>query len=298
MKTLHTAKENSKGAFQVPVKQLRTKLLRVWIPVALLLVGMFYAGRGLAYVTHKTSSTEVHSLTAENWGLGFGAKGTQPSGNVSAQELSEYDAYYVGDPQEKVIYLTFDCGYENGNTQAILDALKKHRVKATFFVVGHFIESAPDIVKQMVKDGHSVGNHTYHHPDMSAISTQEEFAQELTSLETAFVELTGEKLAPYYRPPQGKFSTQNLTMAKELGYSTYFWSLAYVDWLQDDQPTREEALEKLTGRIHPGAIVLLHSTSSTNAEILDELLTTWKDMGYTFSTLDKLSSDKSQPQTE
>jgi peptidoglycan-N-acetylmuramic acid deacetylase len=92
----------------------------------------------------------------------------------------------------------------------------------------------------------------------------------------------------YYRPPQGKYSVENLEMAKELGYSTFFWSLAYVDWNVDDQPTHEEAFNKLTKRVHPGAVVLLHVTSKTNGEILDELLTKWEDMGYTFGTLDEL----------
>ena len=125
----------------------------------------------------------------------------------------------------------------------------------------------------MVEEGHTVGNHTYHHPDMSQISTKEAFSKELTELETLYQETVGKPMTKYYRPPQGKYSESNLKMAQELGYQTFFWSLAYVDWYQDNQPTREEAFDKLLGRIHPGAVVLLHSTSSTNAEILDELLT-------------------------
>ncbi|MCM1045723.1 MAG: polysaccharide deacetylase family protein [Candidatus Gastranaerophilales bacterium] len=134
-------------------------------------------------------------------------------------------------------------------------------------------------------EGHTVGNHTYHHPDMSAISDQAAFQKEMDDVASLFQEITGQELASYYRPPQGKYSTQNLQMAQELGYSTFFWSLAYVDWNQDSQPSHEEAFEKLTSRIHPGAIVLLHSTSKTNGEILDELLTRWEEMGYTFGTL-------------
>ena len=199
----------------------------------------------------------------------------------------------MGDGNEKVIYLTFDAGYENGNTEAILDALKKHNVSATFFVVGHYLESAPELVKRMVKEGHTVGNHTYHHLDMSSISSKESFRKEMDDVSGLFEEITGTKLSMYYRPPQGKYSTENLKMAQEFGYHTFFWSLAYVDWYQDKQPTKEEAFHKLIGRIHPGAIVLLHSTSKTNAEILDELLTKWEELGYSFKTLADLTGESS-----
>jgi peptidoglycan-N-acetylmuramic acid deacetylase len=247
---------------------------------------LFMTGRGIAGVQQgRTIGTFSVSGQAENWGLGFGAEGTTPTGTATADELKQYDAYYVGDGQEKVIYLTFDCGYENGNTEPILDALKKHNVSATFFVVGHFLESAPEIVKRMVEEGHTVGNHTYHHPDMSAISDLAAFQKEVEDVENLFTEITGQKMAKYYRPPQGKYSKENLAMAKELGYQTFFWSLAYVDWNVDAQPTKEQAFDKLLTRIHPGAIVLLHSTSQTNGEILDELLSKWEEMGYTFRPL-------------
>lgn len=232
------------------------------------------------------------TLASEDWGLSFGESGTQPVGNASPEDLAWYDAYYVGDDSEKVIYLTFDCGYENGNTEPILDALQKHDVQATFFVVGHFLETAPDMVKRMVEDGHAVGNHTYHHLDMPAISDQETFQKEMDDVADLFHEITGAQLSPYYRPPQGKCNINNLKMAQESGYNTIFWSLAYVDWNQDDQPDHEEAFDKLTSRIHPGAIVLLHNTSSTNGEILDELLTKWEEMGYTFKPLSELADDK------
>ncbi len=227
-------------------------------------------------------------LDSEEWGLSFQEPGEQPIGNASAEALAWYHAYYVGDDSEKVIYLTFDCGYENGNTEPILDALKKHDAKGTFFVVGHFLETAPDLVKRMVEEGHAVGNHTYRHPDMSAISDIDSFQKELIDVETLFLEITGEELSPYYRPPQGKCNVENMKMAKELGYSTVFWSLAHVDWDQKNQPDRDKALEKLTARIHPGAIVLLHNTSQTNGEILDDLLTKWEEMGYSFAPLSEL----------
>ena len=248
----------------------------------------FLSGRGAASVAEECVATFSLQEEVQNWGLGFGAEGTQPTGTASAEELKKYDAYYIGDAEKKVLYLTFDCGYENGNTEAILDALKKHNVTGTFFVVGHFLETAPEIVKRMVEEGHIVGNHTYHHPDMSAISDVASFQKEMEDVENLFKEITGKEMVSFYRPPQGEYSTQNLEMAKELGYHTFFWSLAYVDWNVDAQPTKEEAFSKLLTRVHPGAIVLLHSTSSTNAQILDELLTKWEEMGYTFAPLSDL----------
>ncbi len=250
-----------------------------------LFVAMFFLGRAAGYVVQYVETASSHLVETENWGLGFGKEGAQPTGNATSDELEKYNAHYVGDDSKMVIYLTFDCGFENGNTEPILDALKNHDAPATFFVVGHFLESAPDIVKRMVEEGHTVGNHTFHHPDMSQISSMDSFQREMEDVSALFKEITGEDLAMYYRPPQGKYSKENLQMAKELGYHTFFWSLAYVDWYQDNQPTREEAFDKLIGRIHPGAIVLLHSTSQTNGEILDELLTRWEEMGYEFRPL-------------
>lgn len=227
-------------------------------------------------------------LSSEDWGLSFGESGMQPVGNASPEDLAWYDAYFMDDASEKVIYLTFDCGYENGNTEPILDALKKHDVEATFFVVGHFLETAPDLVKRMVAEGHTVGNHTYHHPDMSAISDLDAFQKELDDVAGMFSEITGTALSPYYRPPQGKANAENIRMAQQLGYKTIFWSLAYVDWDTENQPSHDAAFDKLTSRIHPGAVVLLHNTSQTNGEILDELLTKWEDMGYRFAPLSEL----------
>ena len=194
----------------------------------------------------------------------------------------------MGDPGEKVIYLTFDAGYENGNTAKILDALKKHGVHAAFFCSGKLSGNQSGTGKTMVEEGHIVGNHTYHHPDMSKISDKQSFEKELKDLENLYTQVTGQTMKKYYRPPQGKYSENNLKMAQEMGYKTFFWSLAYVDWYQDKQPSKEEAFKKLLGRIHPGAIVLLHSTSDTNGAILDELLTKWEEMGYHFATLDDI----------
>ncbi len=227
-------------------------------------------------------------MSTANWGLSFRTEGAAPQGPASAQQLRKYDAVYLGNTNDKVLYLTFDAGYENGCTEKILDALKKHNAPAAFFLVGNYIQQNPDLVRRMVKEGHTVGNHTMHHHDMSKISVQSAFEKELTDLETLYREVTGQEMQKYYRPPQGTYSESNLQMAKALGYKTVFWSLAYVDWNNDKQPTVEYAYSKLLPRTHDGAVVLLHSTSATNAEILDDLLTKWEQMGYRFAPISEL----------
>ena len=241
-------------------------------------------------VQETVSGNHVIESSEGNWGLSFQEEGQPPVANASAEELKKYNAYYADVTGEKVLYLTFDAGFENGNTPAILDALKKHSAPAAFFVVGTYVTSNQELIQRMLAEGHMVGNHTYHHPDMSQIASKEAFQKELQDVEKVYKETTGQDMVKFYRPPQGKYSVSNLQMAKELGYQTFFWSLAYVDWYENDQPTKEEAFDKLLGRIHPGAIVLLHSTSKTNAGILDELLTKWEEMGYTFRSLDQIAS--------
>ena len=228
------------------------------------------------------------AVPTASWGLSFRQEGSAPVGTAGMEQLRQYDAAYLGDTREKVLYLTFDAGYENGCTEQVLDTLKKHQVNAAFFLVGNYIERNADLVRRMVEEGHIVGNHTMHHYDMSKLSQKETFSKELTDLEELFRQTTGKELPKFYRPPQGVYSQENLKMAKELGYKTVFWSLAYVDWLNDKQPTREEAFRKLLPRTHNGAVVLLHSTSKTNAEILDDLLTQWENLGYRFGTLEEL----------
>ena len=228
------------------------------------------------------------ALTTGSWGLSFRQEGAPPIGNAGKDQLRQYQAAYIGDVGEKVLYLTFDAGYENGCTAKILDTLKEKQVPAAFFLVGNYIQRSPDLVRRMVAEGHTVGNHTMHHYDMSRLSDKAAFSKELTDLEALYKETVGQELPKYYRPPQGIYSEENLKMAQELGYQTVFWSLAYVDWNNDAQPTKEAAFAKLLPRTHNGAVVLLHSTSKTNAEILGELIDKWKAMGYRFGTLEEL----------
>lgn len=228
------------------------------------------------------------ALTTGSWGLSFRQEGAPPIGNAGKDQLRQYQAAYIGDVGEKVLYLTFDAGYENGCTAKILDTLKEKQVPAAFFLVGNYIQRSPDLVRRMAAEGHTVGNHTMHHYDMSRLSDKAAFSKELTDLEALYKETVGQELPKYYRPPQGIYSEENLKMAQELGYQTVFWSLAYVDWNNDAQPTKETAFAKLLPRTHNGAVVLLHSTSKTNAEILGELIDKWKAMGYRFGTLEEL----------
>ncbi|MDO4315496.1 MAG: delta-lactam-biosynthetic de-N-acetylase [Oscillospiraceae bacterium] len=262
--------------------------LALLLPCLFLAGALYVQGRFLRAESVSASTSAAIPASADNWGLSFPTEGESPVGNATVADLAQYDAYYLGDTEKKVIYLTFDCGYENGYTEQILDALKKHNAPAAFFVVGNMIETAPDIIRRMAAEGHIVGNHTYHHPDMSAISDQAAFRKELDSLAALYQETTGQAMPMFYRPPQGKYSEENLKQAQALGYKTVFWSLAYVDWYVDNQPTPEQAYAKLLPRIHDGAIVLLHSTSKTNAGILDDLLTKWEEMGYSFASLEEL----------
>ena len=247
-----------------------------------------FSGVGLLTVVLALGVWLGSALPTGSWGLSFRQEGAPPIGTAGADQLGRYDAAYLGDTSEKVLYLTFDAGYENGCTAQILDTLKKHDVKAAFFLVGNYIQRNADLVRRMVQEGHTVGNHTMHHPDMSKLSDFNAFSRELSDLAELYEQTVGQPMPRYYRPPQGIYSEENLKMAQQLGYRTVFWSLAYVDWNNDAQPSREQALSKLLPRTHPGAVVLLHSTSKTNAEILDELLTKWEEAGYRFGTVEEL----------
>ena len=248
----------------------------------------FFALGMLAVIALIFAQIEPEVVETAAWGLSFRQENAPPVGPATPQELARFQAAYLGDTTQKVIYLTFDAGYENGCTEKILDILKQHQVPAAFFLVGNYMERNADLVRRMVEEGHIVGNHTMHHYDMSKLTDKAAFQKELTDLEALFTKITGKEMPKYYRPPQGIYSQDNLVLARDLGYQTVFWSLAYVDWNNDSQPTKEHAFSKLLPRTHNGAVVLLHSTSQTNAQILDELLTTWKQQGYTFGTIDQL----------
>lgn len=214
----------------------------------------------------------------------------RPTAESNMAFIEKYDGAYIGkDPDDKVVYLTFDAGYENGNVERILDALSKHNAKGAFFILDNLAKRNGELVKRMESDGHFVCNHTARHKDMTKLS-KEEFASELEKLESTVSEQTGVTVKKYYRPPEGRFSEENLKWAQELGYKTVLWSLAYADWDNNRQPEPEKAKKLILDNVHNGAVILLHPTSKTNADILDDLLTTLENDGYRFGTLDELFS--------
>ena len=224
-----------------------------------------------------------------SWGIPKKGSGeVQPyPGAVYDQIVRDNDAFYIGSPDENAVYLTFDCGYENGNLSAILDALRDENVPAMFFLTGHFMEEEADLVMRMVNEGHLVGNHTYDHPNLTTIS-QEQFFDEIFRAEEKFYEITGQDMAKYLRPPEGRFNQEVLDWAHEAGYYTILWSLAYVDWHVDRQKGGAYAHEQVMRRIHPGAIILLHSTSSDNADAMAELVPSIREAGYEFRSIQHL----------
>ena len=212
----------------------------------------------------------------------------RPQAEKQMSFVEKHNAAFIGkNPDEKVIYLTFDAGYENGNVERILDTLAKHKAPGAFFVLDNLIRRNTELVKRMAAEGHLICNHTVRHRNMSDFS-REQFEKELRDLENILRENTGLEMAKYYRPPEGRFSEENLAFADEMGYKTIFWSLAYADWDNAKQPAPEKAIALLDANIHNGAIVLLHPTSKTNADILDILLTKWEKDGYRFASLDEL----------
>lgn len=189
---------------------------------------------------------------------------------------------------EKVAYLTFDAGYENGNVAKILDILDEKGVKGSFFILINLIDREPELVRRMTESGQLVCNHTAHHKDMSKITDRKKFNAELNALADAYRTLTGRQIAYFYRPPEGKFSGENLRMASDLGYTTVLWSFAYADWDNTAQADPEAAKEKILANIHNGCILLLHPTSETNVRILGTVIDEMKKDGYRFETLDKI----------
>lgn len=209
----------------------------------------------------------------------------------SVSFLKENSAYYLGDTSKKVLYLTFDEGYENGNTGKILDILKECQVPAAFFVVKPYIATQPELIKRMVDEGHVVGNHTVHHPSIAQIRDKEKFEAEFTGVENAFKELTGQDMPKFFRPPMGKYSKKSLAMTKDLGYKTIFWSFAYKDWLVNNQPSESYAVEKICKGAHPGSIMLLHAVSNTNTKVLSSVIKTLQKEGYEFKSLNDLPTE-------
>ncbi len=239
------------------------------------------------------STSQVYADTgkAYNWYCKNNDKHEIPTLDPDFSFINKYGGYYAdldAKNSDKVIYLTFDAGYENGNIEKILDSLKAHNAHGAFFILENLIVRNPELVQRMKDEGHLVCNHTAKHPDMTKITDLDNFTIQLSRLEKAYFELTGEEMAKIYRPPEGRFSEDNLKFAHELGYKTIFWSFAYADWDNNKQMSADKALEKLLAHTHNGEILLLHPTSQTNAEILDSFLTELEKEGYRFGCLNEL----------
>jgi len=247
----------------------------------------------LMFILNAVISVSAHEKLIESknysWYSVPGKNNEQPRFDVNLDDIKSYGAYAVGNKDDKVLYLTFDFGYENGNVKKCLDALNKNDVKGTFFILENVVKTNPDLLKEMVETGHTVANHTLKHKNMCNIKSFTEYEKELAGLEKLFEETTGYKMAKYYRPPKGEFTKQNLEYNQKLGYKTIFWSLAYKDWDNNSQPDKAATVKKLLDRTHNGAVVLLHPTSATNAAILDTLIQEWKALGYRFGSLDELT---------
>lgn len=226
-----------------------------------------------------------------NWGFKKATDEVPPDAGASFNELlKKYGALYKGDPKEKTIYLTFDNGYEAGFTESILNTLKQEEVSATFFLTGHYLTSATPLVKRMVEDGHIIGNHSYDHPNMANLS-ESQMKDEWHRFDHKLKEITGVDRTTYFRPPKGIFNEKLLAYGNELGYRHIFWSVAFVDWHEDKPQGKSYAYNELMKQLHPGAVILMHTVSSDNAEALPDFIRDAKKKGYTFKTLDDLVAE-------
>jgi len=239
------------------------------------------------------------SSSAYSWYCKRNSEHLQPQLPSEFSFIEKYDTIWINtkrnnNDEHKVAYLTFDAGYENGNIAKILDVLKEKEAKGAFFILENLINSNPELVLRMQREGHLVCNHTAHHKDMSKIVNIDTFAEELSALESSYKQLTGCEISHFYRPPEGRFSEENLKFAESLGYSTVFWSFAYADWDNNKQPSEEYAIKKILDNLHNGAVLLLHPTSATNATILGTIIDEMRNNGYEIGTLEELKKELSQ----
>ncbi len=234
-----------------------------------------------------TSSSGIYSNKLMRWGIRRMPGNQPPVADPGAPELiSKYGGIYIGDTSKKVIYLTFDEGYENGYTPKILDVLRDNNVKAVFFITGPYLKEHQDLVRRMVEEGHTVGNHTIHHPSLPELSDKQ-LEEEILGLERAFKEKFGKGMK-FLRPPKGEYSERTLAISQKLGYCNLFWSFAYDDWYRDKVRGADYAYQMVMRNLHNGAILLLHAVSKDNADALDMIIKGAREMGYTFGDINDL----------
>ena len=263
----------------IPTKRIKymKNIRKVTIIILLLIIAFSYGS--------KTFATDnLH------WYLKR-IKGSKPQFPPEAETIEQYGAYYIDKKtsgNDKTIYLTFDAGYENGNVKKILDILKEENVPGAFFLLDNIILKNTDLVLRMADEGHLVCNHTKNHKNLSTASS-DEISRNLCALEKIYEEKTGREMSKYFRFPEGSYSIEALKCVNSLGYKTIFWSFAYDDWDNNRQMNREKAIKKVLENTHEGAVMLFHPTSDTNADIFSDLIREWKNMGYSFGTLDQLT---------
>lgn len=226
----------------------------------------------------------LNNVNAKGYGVGSNSKYQRP--NCSALEITKNNGYCIGE-DNKNIYLTFDCGYENGYTNKILDVLKENNVKACFFITGHYLESSTDIVKRMIDDGHVIGNHTYSHKDFTK-STADEILADVKKLENAFYDKFNINMSKFVRPPRGEYNEMSQKVLSDNGYTSVFWSLAYVDWHKDSYNGNHYSYNKVMNKIHNGAIILMHTVSKDNSVDLNDIIIDLSKEGFVFKTLNDL----------
>lgn len=237
------------------------------------------------------SSWALPSTTVYNWFFKKAEQGVQPPDASELSFIKDYNVRWIdrnAKESDKVIYLTFDVGYENGNVKRVLDALAEYKAPGTFFILENVVNRCPDLIMRMHEEGHTVANHTAKHSDITKICDKQILKKQLTDLEKCCKEKLGIEISKYFRPPEGRINEQSLSYLDSLGYKTVFWSYAYADWDNAHQPNPEASIQKIIDHTHNGMVLLLHPTSSTNAEILPRLLKTWTEMGYRFGTMDEL----------
>ncbi len=241
---------------------------------------------GVTITTSLFATSSSLDNTKVDWWIVRAKDHQTPRANDTlAYKLEDYDAYYVGDTEEKVLYLTFDEGYEKGYTPALLDTLKANDVPAIFFVTTPYVKDNPDLIKRMVDEGHTVANHSKNHPSMpKQANNPDVFKTEFADVETRYEEIIGEPIPKLFRPPMGHYSQKSLAMTKELGYQTIFWSFAYADFDVNKQPNPDYARKLISDNLHNGAIMLLHAVSKTNTLILDDVIKDARAQGYTFES--------------
>ncbi len=247
---------------------------------------------GLSIVSASGATDEANK--PYDWYCMHTKNGEIPQCDSEMKFIEKHNGFYVdgnASENDKVIYLTFDAGYENGNVEKIVDVMKEKGAAGAFFVLEHTVKANPELMEKIAANGNLICNHTSKHKDMTKMSDKESFRDELSSLENTLKSEVGLDMAHFYRPPEGRFSEQNLIWAEEMGYKTVFWSFAYADWDNNNQPNCDAAYNKIISSTHNGEIILLHPTSTTNAQIMGRLIDYWKSEGYRFGSLNELRSE-------